>query len=278
MNVFLSWSGSKSKAIAEILQKYLPSIINRVKPWLSAQHIDAGARWSAEIAKSLESSNIGILCVTADNQNAPWILFEAGAISKLTASGLAIVLRIDLKASEVVPPLGQFQSIGLERDEIWKMITTINKAGSSLISETTLRTTFDALWNQINAEIEEALNAHASKPPATRSDREMIEEVLALVRSQDAANQRLYLRLTKIDKRLENDQLDSVLSAGAYNGLYGQPANNPLLKPFSALDLLRSVAKVNTIYAEVPPANVPRREAAAADQDIEHDNDDNKNE
>jgi hypothetical protein len=99
-----------------------------------------------------------------------------------------------------------------------------------------------------------------------------------LARSQDAANQRLYLRLTKSDKRLENDQLDSVLSAGAYNGLYGQPANNPLLKPFSALDLLRSVAKVNTIYAEVPPANVPRREAAAADQDIEHDNDDNKNE
>jgi hypothetical protein len=54
MNVFLSWSGAKSKAVAEILKKYLPSMINQVEPWLSSQQIDAGARWSAEIAKNLE--------------------------------------------------------------------------------------------------------------------------------------------------------------------------------------------------------------------------------
>jgi hypothetical protein len=42
MNLFLSWSGTKSLAVAEILKKYLPSMINQVEPWLSSEQIDAG--------------------------------------------------------------------------------------------------------------------------------------------------------------------------------------------------------------------------------------------
>jgi hypothetical protein len=251
MNVFLSWSGSKSEAIAEILKKYLPSIINQVKPWLSSQHIDAGSRWSAEIAKNLEQSNVGILCVTADNQTAPWILFEAGAISKLTTVGLAIVVRIDLKASEVLPPLSQFQSISLEREDIWKMITTINKAGSTLVPETILETTFDALWDRINSEMEGALSAHATKAPAKRSDKEMIEEVLELVRRQDVAFQLLDSRLEIIDLRLEHRETWKglpITSASDYKNLYTL-SNMALSKPGSIADLIRPLANVNSIYS-----------------------------
>ena len=104
MHVFLSWSGAKSKAVAEILKKYLPSMINEAEPWLSNQQIDPGSRWGPEIAKNLEIANIGISCITAENQNAPWILFEAGAITKSTTVGRAIVLRIDLKTTEVTGP------------------------------------------------------------------------------------------------------------------------------------------------------------------------------
>jgi hypothetical protein len=275
MNVFLSWSGSKSKAIAEILQKYLPCIINQVKPWMSNHQIDAGAKWSAEIAKNLESSNVGICCITADNQGAPWILFEAGAISKLTTVGLAIVLRIDLKTSDVVGPLSQFHSISLEQEDIWKMITTINKAGPS-VSEPTLRLTFDAFWKLINADIEEALSAHATKAPAKRPDNEMIEELLELARRQDVANQLLMSRTELIDLRLEQkEQRDAfgITSAGTLNTIYGQSLNNPFAKPFSALDALSSMSRLNPIYAD----RVPRREVAAAHQDIENDTDD-KNE
>jgi hypothetical protein len=279
MNVFLSWSGSKSEAIAEILKKYLPSIINQVKPWLSSRQIDAGARWSAEIAKSLEQSNVGILCVTADNQTAPWILFEAGAISKVTNVGLAIVVRIDLKASEVLPPLSQFQSISLEREDIWKMITTINNAGSTLVPETTLQTTFDALWSRISAEIEGALSAHATKAPARRADHEMIEELLELVRRQDVANQLLVSRTALIDLRLEQkEQRDAlgITSASAYSGLYGQAASNSL-DAYSRLNMLSSLSPKNTIYTDDTNmtllSTAPLTTPIAAPRDVEHDTD-----
>jgi hypothetical protein len=53
-----------------------------VKPWLSQADISAGDRWAQEVAKELESSKFGIICVSLENLNSAWILFEAGALPK----------------------------------------------------------------------------------------------------------------------------------------------------------------------------------------------------
>ena len=52
MNVFLSWSGDASRALAEILHGLLPTALPLVKPWMSSD-IPKGARQDAEIAKNL---------------------------------------------------------------------------------------------------------------------------------------------------------------------------------------------------------------------------------
>ena len=82
MKVFLSWSGSRSHKVALVFRDWLPSVIQEIVPYVSSEDIDKGARWSTDIAKELSDSKFGILCVTRDNINAPWLTFEAGALSK----------------------------------------------------------------------------------------------------------------------------------------------------------------------------------------------------
>ncbi|OOO01842.1 MAG: hypothetical protein USCGTAYLOR_01956 [Chromatiales bacterium USCg_Taylor] len=82
MKVFISWSGDRSRAVADVLRRWFPSVLQAVRPYFSPDDVAKGARWSAEIAKELEASRIGLLVITPENQEAPWLLFEAGALAK----------------------------------------------------------------------------------------------------------------------------------------------------------------------------------------------------
>ena len=79
--MFLSWSGDRSKAVAEGLGGWLVQVIQAVEPWISSG-IEKGARWESEIAERLDEAKVGIVCLTSGNLTPPWILFEAGALSK----------------------------------------------------------------------------------------------------------------------------------------------------------------------------------------------------
>ena len=97
MRVFISWSGSRSNSLATFLEQWIPRVIQVVEPWVSSASIDPGTRWSDEVSRALEDLQFGILCLTPENLTSPWILFEAGALSK-------IVLK-----SHVVPYLFGFE-------------------------------------------------------------------------------------------------------------------------------------------------------------------------
>ena len=81
-NVFISWSGERSKHVALGLRDWLPAILQTAKPWMSESDIDKGARGVEEIGKALSDIEIGIVCLTPENLDSRWILFEAGALSK----------------------------------------------------------------------------------------------------------------------------------------------------------------------------------------------------
>lgn len=76
MNVFLSWSGERSKQVANILKDWLPQVIQAVKPWVSTQDIEQGSLWENAIGDSLEKTNIGIICLTQENKERPWIYMK----------------------------------------------------------------------------------------------------------------------------------------------------------------------------------------------------------
>ena len=120
MKVFLSWSGHKSHQVALVLRDWLPSVIQSLTPYVSSEDIDKGARWSTDIAKELEDSTFGILCVTKDNLEAPWLLFEAGALSKMMDKSSVCPFIFDLKRAEVKGPILQFQSTIFDKDDVKK--------------------------------------------------------------------------------------------------------------------------------------------------------------
>src|SRR5690242_18454859 len=81
-NVFISWSGTASHRVALLLYKWLPRFIQSIDPFLSSEDIRKGARWFTEISNELQQINFGIICITRDNLEASWLLFEGGALSK----------------------------------------------------------------------------------------------------------------------------------------------------------------------------------------------------
>lgn len=188
MKVFISWSGNKSHKVGIVFREWLPSVIQSLEPYVSSEDIDKGARWSTDIAKELEDSTFGILCVTKENLNAPWLSFEAGALSKTMDKSFVTPFLFDIKRSEVNGPILQFQSTIFEKDDIKKLIQTLNKAcGETGISETMLERAFEVWYptlveklNEIK-DVEEEIEVENEIVNDTHSS-EIIEEILELSR------------------------------------------------------------------------------------------------
>jgi hypothetical protein len=124
VKVFISWSGTTSRELAEALHAWLPSVIQSIEPWMSSADIDKGARWSADIAEELEECSIGLICLTPDNLEAPWIMFEAGALSKALDRAFVCPYLFNLNHADLKGPLVQFQSSKAEKEDTKKLMHT----------------------------------------------------------------------------------------------------------------------------------------------------------
>lgn len=182
MKIFISWSGDRSQALANALKDWLKPILHFAQPWLSTADIQSGDRWGNEIAKELQDTNFGILCVTSDNLTAPWLLFEAGALAKSIDDGRVIPLLLDIEKSDLSGPLTQFQAEKVDESGVRKLAESLNKATSDPISTETLGTLFDALWPKFEEKIA-TIRASGLSPKKQRPQGEILEELVAGVRS-----------------------------------------------------------------------------------------------
>lgn len=190
MKVFLSWSGTRSHKVALVFRDWLPSVIQEIVPYVSSEDIDKGARWSTDIAKELSDSTFGILCVTRENINAPWLTFEAGALSKTMDKAFVSPFLFDIKRSEVDGPILQFQSTIFEKDDLKKLVTTLNKAcDKDGLSSDRLSKAFEVWYPTLQSELD---NLRDTEPPEQEKDgatelqtpkaQEILEEILELSR------------------------------------------------------------------------------------------------
>lgn len=185
MKVFLSWSGERSKAIADVLRRWLPGVLQAVRPYFSPDDVAKGSRWSSEIAKELDVSRIGILVITPENQEAAWLLFEAGALAKnLDRSKVCPLLFGGMEPTDVKGPLVQFQAAKFSKDEMKRLMKMINSEIADLpLASDVLDTVFEMWWPKLESEVASQLeNLEERAEGAQRSERELLEEVLSLTR------------------------------------------------------------------------------------------------
>jgi hypothetical protein len=171
MDVFISWSGTLSHRVAIVLKTWLRSVIQVLRPYVSSEDIDKGARWFDEISRKLDSCDVGIICLTRDNIHSDWLLFEAGALSKKLSRGKICTLLIDLAPVELTPPLSEFQATSISANDMCKLIGTLNRALAPelALSEGELNAQFNRCWPDLENNVRQAVEETRESQSNTNS-------------------------------------------------------------------------------------------------------------
>ncbi len=184
MDIFISWSGERSRQVADALYEWIPLVIQAVKPWMSNADIERGDRWSSEIATSLEKCKVGLVCLTPENLHADWIHFEAGALSKITGARV-VPLLVDLEPTDVDWPLAQFQATrSREKDEVESLMKMINSGlleSEKPLPQSVLTSSFSKWWPDLDTKLS-VIPKPSMSVQRQRLERELLEEILSLVR------------------------------------------------------------------------------------------------
>ncbi len=191
MKVFISWSGDRSKRVAELLHEWLQKIIQALKPWYSGKDIAKGSNWGETLQTQLALSKAGKICLTKENKNAPWVLFEAGAIARGISKNKVCPFLVDFAETENIQPLSMFQATAPSRDEIFKLCESLNDElgnnNEEPLDKGFLGANFDKWWPDFETEIKKIITeteTPSAEPPERTSD-DKLDEVLLLARGMN---------------------------------------------------------------------------------------------
>ena len=271
-NVFISWSGERSKLVASALYDWLPMVVQSARPWMSAEDIEKGSRGLVEIGKALEKTSVGLVCLTPENLESPWVLFEAGALSKALDDKTRVCPYLfgGVRPEDVKPPLGMFQGTMAVKDDTRQLVGTMNKALAGSLNEEKLETVFERMWPELEGKLKAIAEPKklAVKP---RTEREMLAEILELARSEasrrDAAARALGAELQSVRETLPDYGLyfRSGINIGTpgFMNIAGDPTEAKLERVVRMIDALaRSAA------AELGPEVEKQRRRAEALEEL----------
>ena len=165
------------------------------------------------MSAKLEESKLSIICLSRENLDARWILFEAGALAKITDAYVCTLL-LDVTPAEVEPPLSQFQHTLIDKNDVRQLIHTINQAvidaGERGLSDTTLDNIYDKFWPELERSLDDISEIQESDGQNIRSERAILEEVIQILRNQER----------RVSQNLEEVHSGSVEDSPAFTQLF----------------------------------------------------------
>ena len=215
MEVFISWSGERSGRVAGALRDWLPNVIQSVTPFMSASDIDKGSRWANDLASHLEEAQFGLICLTPENLEAPWLLFEAGALSKSMDNSRVVPYLYGVSQAQLEGPLAQFQAASADKYSTLDVIQSINGASEeNRLESTRIETAFETWWPQLESEFTN-IPETTEKAAPSRTDRDILEEILRLSRQTS--------RQMVPNTEIEQDALRNLIVHGFHTELGDSP-------------------------------------------------------
>lgn len=209
MKVFISWSGERSRHVANLLHEWISCVLQAVKPWVSTRDIDRGALWFGQISGQLQEASVGIICLTHENKDQPWILFEAGALAKGLTSARVCTLLVDLEPADIKDPLAQFNHTRPLKDDMFLLVSTLNDAlGENALEQRVLVQVFETYYPQFEQRFALIMEQSDSPTPSVpRGEKELLAEVLNSVRTMSN-------RLARLERQEPPTELPRLSRAG----------------------------------------------------------------
>ncbi|MBP7930859.1 MAG: toll/interleukin-1 receptor domain-containing protein [Acidimicrobiia bacterium] len=186
MKIFISWSGSLSKAVALDLKEWLPKVIQVADPWVSEVDIPKGAAWFDEIRDALKFAAVGIFVVTPESADSVWLNYEAGSIAQILTERRVCPFVVGMTKAQVQPPLGLLNGTeALNRTDVLNFLLTV---AADEVRPETVKHAFEREWDEFESSLRtrmEEANAGGA-PPAMRTLDDKVDEILGLVRRNEA--------------------------------------------------------------------------------------------
>ena len=155
MNIFVSWSGDRSRELARELVTWLRSVNHFFRPWMS-EGLGKGVGWFEAIGNKLADSRCGIVCVTPENTESGWLLFEAGALSALERRFKVYPLLYGMSPDDLDGPLAQFHATIFSKEDIYGLVRSLNdELGEDRLEEGLLSATFAKFWPDLEQKANE---------------------------------------------------------------------------------------------------------------------------
>lgn len=184
LRVFVSWSGERSRLVARALSRWLRDPLQSIDCWMSEVDIGAGTQWNRELWAQLDRTDFGVLCLTPENLDSRWMLFEAGYLAKSITGARIVPYVFGIKTTDVPYPLAQFQSAPADSEGTLLLVSTLNRASAAPLDEERMKRVFGKWWHELESQLAsiQPPTIEQERPAEARSDKALLEELLGLVR------------------------------------------------------------------------------------------------
>ncbi|WP_420463368.1 TIR domain-containing protein [Candidatus Palauibacter sp.] len=178
MEILISWSGPASKSVGLAIQEWLPVVLPFTTPWLS-EDISKGKRWPSELEKRLEESSYCVVSITPGVEREPWVNFEVGAIAKIASQSNVSPLLVGVSIEDLDGlPLSLFQCTQFTKDDVRKLLESINEAALSGVGTQELTRNHEYAWDRFGQTVE-AINVTVQAEETSQNnghDQDLLEE------------------------------------------------------------------------------------------------------
>lgn len=206
MKVFLSWSGQRSLAVATEFRAWLPRLIQECREIYISSETTKGDAWFSTITAALGSADIGILFLTPDNQDAPWLNFEGGALLTKFDKQRLIPVLVGFGKTDYSGPMKSLQLTEFDdKADMRLLLETVNDAISIPLEAAILDEEHELKWDAFITATHRRLAALGEATVAPRDDSteartvdDKISELLELVRD----HQRTTMTLANVTQGL----------------------------------------------------------------------------